>query len=194
MTYCNPALPYRADFRSRPSEEEAGPLRGAWYEVMLLGLLSMLSARGVISPARYRRFLPERARRRSYVYHDIRVPGCRHLRADVRKRSGLILGDLELYEDSRKRERYGLAEVIIAAVYPALKPGGFGCVWPQCKPVFTLWPPIRGSPCVIGANATNQTCRPDRSPVLRRVFQEGLRKPSASGKNWPDRQRGEYLQ
>lgn len=99
MTYCNPALPYRAKKRSTPSPPKDGAANAAWYEVMICALLSMLYARGFIIAARVRRGIPERERPQSYFYEDLNVKGARHLRADLRRRQGRLIDDFALRDD-----------------------------------------------------------------------------------------------
>ncbi len=80
------------------SQDRVG--RAVWYELILYRFLCLLYARGVLSPARFRRAVPLRFRATTYFYVPLIVPGCENLRQAVQQHGGHIIGDLELYEDT----------------------------------------------------------------------------------------------
>ena len=99
MTYLEPQHRDRAPERTafQPSQERRG--QALWYEIMLYRFLCLLYAKGMLSPARFRRALPVPMRPAIYFYGPVQVSGCRHLRAAVQKQGGKILGDFELHEE-----------------------------------------------------------------------------------------------
>lgn len=74
---------------------------------MVYGFFALLYAKDILSPKRFRKAMFPVQRQHSYFIDDFYVKGCKHLRADLRKKQGKILGDIDWY-NTETHEPQGL--------------------------------------------------------------------------------------
>lgn len=151
MIYLEPLHTERETNRPAFSFSGERPSPAVWYEIMLYRFLCLLYAKGILSPARYRRALPAPMRPATYFYASIEVSGCQHLRQAVQQQGGKILGDLHLYGDEhpagsvchKLMTRCGRGE---QGVNPYRSPSGSHYFLSQSLHVMARIMGIRGSP------------------------------------------------